>query len=35
MANPGQDGDDENDPTKSDEKAAEVIRHEARYKGRL
>lgn len=35
MANPGQDGDETNDPTKNKEKAAEVIRHEERYNGRL
>lgn len=34
MANPGQDGDDKNNPLKNKEKAAEVIRHESRYNAR-
>ena len=34
MANPGQDGDDQNDPTKSEEKRAELIEaREARVTG--
>lgn len=35
MANPGQDGDTKNDPTKNDEKRAEIMqRREARRAGR-